>query len=168
MKLSVGAHVFNTNQCVRHRDCIKVTVDRLSPRVYCKREEVLCHQRHNAEVFFNWVTVSKYIDDTLVLSYSWLQEVDEEDLQSFREIKESAPPPPPRKPELTPEEKELKHELKKKKNREYYYAHREEQLAKKKEYYRQNKQQQNDYSKQYYQEHKDTWNDKYVKPRKTK
>lgn len=169
MKLAIGNKIYNTDQCVKHRDCIKVTDEALTPRVTFRKVEVLCHQRHNTECFFNWVTVYKFIDGNQVTSYTWIQDVDEEELREFDRLKEElASRPKPkrtrRKPEptITPDER---HELKKQRNREYYYKHREEQLARKKEYYWQNKQQQNDYSKQYYQEHKDTWNDKY---RKTK
>lgn len=135
MKLSIDNHIFNTDNCVKHRDCIKVTIEQVTPRVYVKKEELLCHQRQNTELYFNWVTVTKYIDGNPVSTYSWIQDVDEDELQAFRKIKETCPTyrrtRPDNKPRLTPEER-LEH--KRQSGREYYYKNRERLLQYKKDY----------------------------------
>ena len=163
MKLTVGPHIFNTDNCVRHRGCTRVTVDQVTPRVYVRKEETLCHQKQNNQVFFNWVTATKYIDDNPVKTYSWIQDLEPDELEEFLKMEQDK-----KKKELDPEEQERIRQLKNQKSREYYHKHREEMLQRVKDYQSKNRLQQNAYSRQYYQEHKDTWNDKYVKPKKDK
>lgn len=171
MKLSIDNHIFNTDNCVKHRDCIKVTIEQVTPRVYVKKEELLCHQRQNTELYFNWVTVTKYIDGNPVSTYSWIQDVDEDELQAFQKIKETCPTyrrtRPDNKPRLTPEER-LEH--KRQSGREYYYKNRERLLQYKKDYAKRQKEDTNtapdptpeeldelkkQKNREYYQKHKE-------------
>lgn len=88
MKMKIGSLVFNTNTCIKHKDSTKTTTDQINQRVYVVKEEVLYHQKHNHNNFFNFVTVTKFIDDKPVSSYSWIQEVDNEELKSFLDQEE--------------------------------------------------------------------------------
>lgn len=123
MKMKIGSLVFNTNTCIKHKDSIKTTTDQINQRVYVVKEEVLYHQKHNHNNFFNLVTVTKFIDDKPVSSYSWIQDVDKEELTSFLEQEE-----------LTKQNKRKEYV------KQYYSSHKDYY----KQYYSQKKQQETD------------------------
>ena len=136
MKLSIGTRIYNTNQCIKHKDALKVTIDQPTPRVTFRKEELLCHQRHDTTSYFNWVTVYKYIDDSCVFTYSWIQDIEDDELKEFLELEELARqrknlPPPPK--DETPQER------KKRLCREYYYQNKEKLKSKKHEWYQNHK-----------------------------
>lgn len=169
MKQTIGNKIFNTDSCQKHRRHTRITREELTPRVFFIKTELLCTQKHDTSCYFNWVTVDKYIDDIKVKSYSWIQDVDPDELKEFLSI-DLKPPRDNRlhksyyksvyDSHLKPSPEEL-HERKKKQSRDYYHTHKEELLKKKKEHYITHKDEHLQKSKQYYQEHKDTWKIKY-------
>lgn len=167
MRYFTGTHqIFNTDRCVRER--CRVTRDDYNDRVYFLKTEFLCHQQQNTRTYFNMVTAEKYIDGNLVRSFTWVQEVDDDELMEWLKVptileekrKQREQKASTRKPRYTPEE--IK-ERKRQRAREYYLKHREELNERRKEYYYEHKDEKKAYSEQYYQEHKEGWYDKYIK-----
>lgn len=154
----------------------RVSTDTLSDRVTLKKTEQLYHRKYSSS-YILIVLVQKFIDDTPVNSWSWIQPITQEELQDFpsppsnhkeynktryqdrkeyykQYYQEHRNPDTPTRDrskkwsELTKEEiKQIKREQ----SRLYYQLHREEVLERKRLYNKTHKEQ----KKQYNQTHKD-------------
>lgn len=130
MKFNTGTRIFNTDRCTVHKNTVKVTEDILNPRVTLHKEEVLCSQKQDSKGYFNWVKVVKYIDGIPVKNYSWIQDVDEEELKEF--IERELHPRDPTPEDSKAERRRLLH-------RKYYLEHKEKLLEQRKQYYKEHK-----------------------------
>lgn len=152
---------------------VKTSTEVLTPRVTLKKTEQLYHRKHSSS-YITVVLVEKYIDDTPVNSWSWIQEADIDDVLEFPSQKSTQhkkryqdrkeyykeyyqshrdPNAPTRKSykDLTPEEKKA---LNREKARRYYQLHREEIIEKHKLYNLEHKDKKKQTNKNYYNNHK--------------
>lgn len=151
----------------------RVSTDTLNDRVYLKKTEQLYHRKYSSS-YILIVLVQKFIDDTPVNSWSWIQSITQEELQDFpkppsthrqynktryqdrkeyykqyyRDHKDPNTPTRKKWSELTPDETK---QIKRERARLYYQLHREEVLERKRLYNKTHKEQ----KKQYNQTHKD-------------
>ena len=129
---------------------VRESRETLSDRVYLTRTEQLYHRR-NSSSWLKVILIRKYIDDKEVNAWSWIEEVEREELETWVKLKKNYH----QKKEQSQENLDKQKEEKKKMNSTYYQLHREEILARKREYNRIHRQQNNEQAKRYYQTHKE-------------
>lgn len=132
---------------------VRESKETLSDRVYLTRTEQLYHKR-NTSWWAKVILVRKYIDDKEVNAWSWVEDVDREELGTWVK-KYYTPEKYQQKKELSQEDLDKQKEEKKKINSTYYQLHKEEILARKREYNRTHKEQNREQSRRYYQAHKE-------------
>ena len=132
---------------------VRESKETLSDRVYLTRTEQLYHRR-NSSSWLKVILIRKYIDDNEVNAWSWIEEVDREELGTWVK-KYYSPEKYQQKKELSQEDLDKQREEKKKMNNTYYQLHREEILERKREYNRTHRQQNNEQARRYYQSHKE-------------
>ncbi len=132
---------------------VRESKETLSDRVYLTRTEQLYHKR-NTSWWVKVILIKKYIDDKEVNAWSWIEEVDKDELGSWVK-KYYTPEKYQQKKELSQEDLDKQKEEKKKMNSTYYQLHKEEILARKREYNRTHREQNNEQSRRYYQAHKE-------------
>ena len=146
---------FNSDNCVKRRNHTRITEERPFPRVLLVKTEVPCTQRQNPSNWFNYVTVEKFIDSTLVKTYHWIQTITPEELEEFLSIDytpKKSNSPNPRADYF----------------RAYYEAHREQMIeaAKKnrnekyREYYERNRRRKIEQCKAYQAAHREQINER--------
>lgn len=157
----------------------RVSTDTLNDRVYLKKTEQLYHRKYSSS-YILIVLVQKFIDDTPVNSWSWIQPITQEELQDFPSLsphkkynKEQThqryqdrkeyykqyyqqhrnpdTPTRDRSKKWSELTKEEIKQIKREQARLYYQLHREEVLERKRLYNKTHKEQ----KKQYNQTHKD-------------
>ena len=60
----------------------RTTREDITPRVYLIKTEQIYHKYHTSS-YANVIRVDKYIDDTLVNSYSWIQQIEPAEVDEF-------------------------------------------------------------------------------------
>lgn len=168
MILNFGAKDINTDDFTPQEGRIRVTTDILTPRVTLKKTEQLLHKYHTSD-YLNLILVEKFIDNTLVHTWSWYEPITTEETKAF--------PNDPyklyhlnynktRRSTITDEERRRRACANAAKYRE---THREEVLQKKREYSRRKYKESHPDStprtrktpKEYYDEHKEEQKQKF-------
>lgn len=147
----------------------RTTREDITPRVYLIKTEQIYHKYHTSS-YANVIRVDKYIDDTLVNSYSWIQQIEPAEVDEFfkdkaaylkekkriydREYNKNRRNNKPKisKPKLTEEERKQKN---REKAKAYYLRNKDKVNERKKKYYEEHKDDLKQYHKQYYQDHLD-------------
>lgn len=158
MILNFGTKDINTDDFTPQEGRVRVTTDVLNSRVTLKKTEQLLHKYHTSD-YLNLILVEKFIDNTLVHTWSWYEPITTEELNEF--------PYDPyinynktRRSTLTDEERRRRACAYAAKYRE---DHREEVLQKKREYARRKYAESHPHTtpktrkdpKEYYDEHKE-------------
>lgn len=94
----------------------RVSTDTLNDRVYLKKTEQLYHRKHSSS-YIIIVLVQKFIDDTPVNSWSWIQPLTQEELRDF-------PLPPSTHKKYNKELEHQKYQDRKEYYKQYYQQHR--------------------------------------------
>ena len=156
---------FNSDNCVKRRNHTRITEERPFPRILLVKTEVPCTQRQNPNCWFNYVTVEKFIDSTLVKTYHWIQTITPEELEEFLSIDYT--PQKSTSPSNNPRSEYFK---------AYYEAHREQliEAAKKnrnekyRAYYEKNRRKKIEQCKAYQKAHREQINERNRKNYKLK
>lgn len=167
MKVKINGVICDPSIARKHKRYTRVTEEQLNPRVKLIKTELPCHPKNHPDLWFNHVTVQKFIDDNLVKTYSWVQSINQEEKNEFLALytpkKETKQPK-----EIQQTTKDRKEYMKayylanreklkekyKEKCRKYYLEHREECKEKRRIYYLEHREERLIKMKQYYKKKK--------------
>lgn len=148
MQVKLGTRTYNTDTASKQR--MRTTIESPFPRVDYKKTEILYQQSHKPYSYFTLVTIEKIIDNQTVKSYTWIQEVDKEELDEFLQLPPLSRRTRHRDP-IEPKEPQNRNEY----FRNYYHSHKDKIKEYTLKYRQKNKDTLNQKAKDYYQEHKE-------------
>ena len=82
MILNFGTKDINTDDFTPQEGRVRVTTDVLNSRVTLKKTEQLLHKYHTSD-YLNLILVEKFIDNTLVHTWSWYEPITKEETKEF-------------------------------------------------------------------------------------